>query len=111
MKKHLGLIGGFAAIAALAGCVVATDGGTAQQQPATPQAESVPAVGSASDLSAFQGARAGQSEMGIQNLGYEPVRMQGLTTWWFNRQTGACARIRTANGRYEEVTMLPAEDC
>jgi hypothetical protein len=111
MKKHFGLIGGLAAMAALAGCVVATDGGSAQQQPATPPAQSAPTVGSASDLSAFQGARAGQAEMGIQNLGYEPIRTQGLTTWWFNRETGACARIRTANGRYEEVTMLPAGDC
>jgi hypothetical protein len=70
-----------------------------------------PAVGSASDLSAFEGARAGQAETGIRNLGYEAVRTDGLTTYWFNRSTGACARIVTANGRYQSVTMLPAEDC
>jgi hypothetical protein len=70
-----------------------------------------PAVGSASDLSAFQGARAGQAEIGIQNLGYEAIRTEGLTTYWFNRSTGACARIVTSDGRYESVTMLPAEDC
>ena len=70
-----------------------------------------PAVGGASDLSAFQGARAGQAEMGIRNLGYEPIRSEGLTTFWFNRATGACARIVTGNGRYESVTMLPAQDC
>jgi hypothetical protein len=70
-----------------------------------------PAVGSASDLSAFEGARAGQAEMGIQNLGYEAIRTDGLTTYWFNRSTGACARIVTANGRYQSVTMLPAQDC
>lgn len=70
-----------------------------------------PAMGSASDLTAFQGARAGQAEMGIQNLGYEPIRSEGLTTFWFNRATGACARIVTGNGRYESVTMLPAQDC
>lgn len=72
---------------------------------------SAPAVGSSSDLSSFQGARAGQAEMGIQNLGYEPIRTDGLTTWWFNRGTGACARITTSDGRYSDVTMLPAEDC
>jgi hypothetical protein len=71
----------------------------------------MPAVGSASDLSSFEGARAGQAEMGIQNLGYEAVRTEGLTTYWFNRSTGACARIVTGDGRYQSVTMLPAEDC
>lgn len=71
----------------------------------------MPAVGSASDLSSFQGARAGQAEMGIQNLGYELIRTQGLTAYWFNRSTGACAQIVTADGRYQSITMLPAEDC
>ena len=70
-----------------------------------------PAVGSSSDLIAFEGARAGQAEMGIQNLGYELIRSEGLTSFWFNRDTGACARIQTADGRYSDVTMLPAEDC
>ncbi|SEA99093.1 hypothetical protein [Rubrimonas cliftonensis] len=82
-----------------------------QPAPSQPPAAGAPAVGSATDLSAFQGARAGQAEGGIQNLGYEAIRTQGLTTWWFNRETGACARITTANGRYSDVTMLPAEDC
>ncbi|WP_261194751.1 hypothetical protein [Pseudoruegeria sp. SHC-113] len=70
-----------------------------------------PAVGSASDLSSFEGARAGQAEMGIQALGYENVRSEGLTSYWFNRSTGACARITTSDGRYSDVTMLPSGDC
>ena len=70
-----------------------------------------PAVGSSSDLSSFEGARAGQAEMGIQNLGYELIRTEGLTAFWFNRATGACARITTSDGRYSDVTMLPAQDC
>lgn len=70
-----------------------------------------PAVGSAYDLSSFEGAKAGQAEMGIQNLGFEAIRSEGLTTWWFNRSTGACARITTSDGRYSDVTMLPAQDC
>ena len=70
-----------------------------------------PAVGSSADLSAFEGARAGQAEIGIQNLGYELIRSEGLTSFWFNRDTGVCARITTADGRYSDVTMLPAEDC
>ena len=70
-----------------------------------------PAVGSSSNLSAFEGARAGQAEMGIQNLGYELIRSEGLTSYWFNRSTGACAEITTADGRYETINMLPAGDC
>ena len=70
-----------------------------------------PAVGNEYDLSSFEGARAGQAEMGLQNLGYELIRTEGLTAYWFNRSTGACAQIVTSNGRYSSVTMLPAEDC
>lgn len=72
---------------------------------------STPSVGSASDLSSFEGAKAGQAEMGIQNLGYELIRTEGLTAYWFNRSTGACAQIVTAEGRYSSVTMLPPGDC
>ena len=70
-----------------------------------------PVLGSASDLSSFQGARAGQAEMGIQNLGYELIRTQGLTQYWFNRSTGACAALTVGDGRYQSVDMLPADDC
>ena len=76
-----------------------------------PSTTGAPAVGSPTDVTSFQGARAGQAEGGLRNLGYEPIRSEGLTTWWFNRGTGACARITTADGRYSDVTMLPAEDC
>ena len=79
-----------------------TGGGTASGQPA---------VGNEYDLTAFQGAKAGQAEMGIQNLGYQPVRTQGLTTYWRNGSTGACARIVTSNGRYSSVTMLSPGEC
>lgn len=83
--------------------------GAATQLPAS--ASGRPAVGSEYDLSEFEGARAGQAEGGIRALGYEPVRSEGLTTYYFNRQTGACARITTSDGRYSDVTMLPAQDC
>ncbi len=102
-KKSFMLVCAFATLCALAGCVE-TSSPTA---PSTDQ----PSVGSSTDLSAFEGARAGQAEMGIQNLGYELIRSEGLTSFWFNRDTGACARIQTADGRYSDVTMLPAEDC
>ena len=74
-------------------------------------ASAQPAVGSSTDVTDFEGARAGQAEGGLQALGYEPVRTEGLTTFWYNYDTGACARIRTSNGRYSDVTMLPAGDC
>lgn len=77
----------------------------------TGSSSGLPAVGNSSDLSSFEGARAGQSEMGIQNLGYELVRTEGLTAFWFNRSTSACARIVTSDGRYSSVTMLPSGDC
>lgn len=91
---------GAIALAGLAGCVetAATEAGR-------------PAVGSEYDLSEFEGARAGGAAMGIAALGYELVRSQGLTSWYFNRDTGACARITTSDGRYSDVTMLPAQDC
>ncbi|WP_261400080.1 hypothetical protein [Leisingera daeponensis] len=62
-------------------------------------------------MTAFEGARAGQAEGGLMALGYEPIRSEGLTTYWFNRDSGACARITTADGRYSDVTMLPSADC
>ncbi len=99
MKTTLKSIVCLAAITPIAACVEET--GTAGR----------PAVGSEYDLSQFQGARAGQAEMGIQNLGYELIRTEGLTAYWFNRSTGACARIVTSDGRYSSVTMLPADDC
>ena len=100
MTRKILATGALVAIAALAGCVEETS-----------PTVSAPAVGSSSDLSSFVGARAGQAEMGIQNLGYELIRTEGLTAYWFNRSTGACARITTSDGRYSDVTMLPAQDC
>ncbi len=102
--KPITVIAGILGLSALTGCVDNTGY-------SPPPSAGLPAVGSSSDLSSFEGARAGQAEMGIRNLGYEPVRTQGLTTWWFNRSTGACAEVVTSNGRYSSVTMLPSEDC
>ena len=95
----LNSIGVIAAVCTLAAC---KDTGTDA---------SMPTVGSDSNLTAFEGARAGQAEMGIRNLGSELVRTEGLTAYWFNRETGACAAITTSDGRYSKVTMLPGQDC
>jgi len=102
MKINTKLIAGFISLIAVSACVEDTGSSSGS---------AAPAVGNSYDLSAFQGARAGQAEMGIQNLGYEAIRNEGLTTWWFNRDTGACAQITTADGRYSNVTMLPPGDC
>lgn len=102
MKAGTILAGSAAALLVLAGC--AQDDGTAADSPA-------PVVGGASDLTPFEGARAGQAEMGIQSLGFRNIRSDGLTAYWFNPATGACAAIVTSEGRYSSVTMLPAEDC
>ena len=102
------LILGFATATLLAAC---GGGDAGQPAPSQPPATGAPAVGSATDVSDFEGARAGQAEGGLRRLGYEPIRTEGLTTWWFNRETGACAQITTSQGRYSDVTMLPAEDC
>ncbi|SES35568.1 hypothetical protein SAMN04490244_11213 [Tranquillimonas rosea] len=101
MKRKIGIVTGTAALLALAAC----------DEEMSASEQGMPAVGSASDLSEFEGARAGQAEGGLQALGYEAIRSEGLTTYWFNRDTGACARITTSEGRYSDVTMLPAEDC
>jgi hypothetical protein len=90
-------------ILSLAACVENTGSTSAPQ--------GTPSVGSATDVTSFQGARAGQAEGGLRALGYEAIRSEGLTTYWFNRDTGACAEITTSNGVYSNVVMVPAEDC
>ncbi len=94
------MLAGLLSITALAGCVEDTGSG-----------DSAAAPGVETDLTYLEGARAGQAEFNITNQGYEAIRSQGLTTWWFNRATGSCARIVTSNGRYSKVDMLPAQDC
>ena len=82
--------------------------------PPPPQPTYVPgpmATDTANELSAFQGARAGQAENGLRTLGYEPVRSMGLTTYWYNAGSGACAEIVTADGRYSSVKMVSATNC
>ena len=101
MKSKTLVAIGAVSVSVLAGC--SESGGSVEA--------SAPTVGSSSDLSSFEGARAGQAEMGIQSLGFELIRSEGLTSYWFNKDTGACARITTSEGRYSDVAMLPSSDC
>ncbi len=100
MSNTLIMMAAAVALVAVAGCV--EDTGSASAPAST---------GGAGDLSDFVGARAGQAEGGLQARGYELIRSEGLTSYWFNRATGSCAAITTADGRYSNITMLPAEDC
>jgi hypothetical protein len=103
MPRTLKLALATAGLVLLAACVEDTG--------SSAQSAGMPAVGSSTDVTAFEGARGGQAESGLRALGYEIVRSEGLTSYWFNRDTGACARITTSNGRYSDVTMLAADEC
>ncbi len=70
-----------------------------------------PANRSLTDLTVFEGTRERQAKMGIQNLGEELLRTEGLTAYWFNQNTGTCSAITTSKGRYSNVNILPGEDC
>ena len=62
-------------------------------------------------LESFEGARAGQAEMGIQALGYEIVENQGLTNLWYNKMTGQCYAVTTNQGRYASIKARDASEC
>ena len=74
-------------------------------------APSQPIASGLGALENFVGARAGQAEMGLQNLGFQLSRTQGLTAYWFNQGTNTCAAIVTSEGRYTSINMVPAGDC
>ena len=77
MSQKYRILAGAVALVALVGCVEDTGSGSAGR----------PSVGSSTDLSAFEGARAGQAEMGIRNLGYELIRSDGLHTHTLSTHT------------------------
>jgi hypothetical protein len=89
----------------LAACET-SDGGAATNLPSNP-----PQYGSTSDIADFRGARAGQAEFGLQGRGYQLVRSQGLTGFWWNQNTQTCASIVTSNGRYQSVTTASRDEC
>lgn len=91
-------------LVALFACAPAPNSGSGAG-PATPPA---PAP---TDLSGFAGARAGQAENGLRSRGYALARTEGLTAFWFNAAANDCARIVTADGRYQSVEKVPASLC
>jgi len=87
----------------------ADDGGGAMDGSTDGAALSPPGV--PTDVTEFVGAPAGQAAGGLEALGFENIRTEGLTAFWFNRDTGTCARITTADGLFSDVVVVPAEDC
>lgn len=67
--------------------------------------------GMTADLSGFVGARAGQAEGGLRVRGYELVRTEGLTAYWYNASAKKCAEIVTGDGRYTSVTSVSPAEC
>ena len=63
------------------------------------------------DLQDFVGAKGGQAEMGLQNLGYQSTRVSGLTAYWWNSSKNTCAKIVTSKGRYRTIDTVPAASC
>lgn len=73
-----------------------------------------PATGgsvAAGDIRQFEGAKAGQAEMGVRNMGYQLVRSQGLTSLWYNESRTDCAQIVTSDGRYASITTVDPGVC
>jgi len=103
MTNHLkSIAAGLLTAVALAAC---DDGGGADMGGSTPPAQTQ------TDLTYLEGSRAGQAEMNITNQGYELIRSDGSTNFWFNRASGSCAAITTSDGRYSNIDMLPSGDC
>jgi len=63
------------------------------------------------ELESFVGARAGQAEMGLQNLGYENERSKGLTGYWWNAAEAVCVAIVTSQGRYRSIDIVKPSQC
>lgn len=75
--------------------------------PLVPQA----GTGAPADLASFVGARAGQAELGLNNLGYQLARTEGLTAFWWNGATQTCARIVTSDGRFQTIDTAAPGAC
>lgn len=70
---------------------------------------------SAPDLTDLVGARAAGGETQLQARGYDYVTTNAVrdTKWsfWFNRRTGQCVQVATAEGRYNAINRVPEANC
>jgi hypothetical protein len=85
-------------------------GGCESTKPGSPTTMTTGAA-SANDLADLVGARAGQAEEALVNKGYVLARAEGLTAFWWNETSQACARIVTNEGRYESIDTASRTDC
>lgn len=75
--------------------------------------QSEPSSRSSSEFNplSLQDARAAGGEMRLQKEGYAPVRVQGLSTVWWNDSNQTCITVKTSQGRYGDVKKEEAEVC
>ena len=92
-------------------CLVSNSGEVAEVMFEGSDSGGVPEPVAGNDLADFVGAKGGQAEMGLTNKGYELARTEGLTAFWWNAGSGACAKIVTADGRYQSIDMVSPNDC
>ncbi|MBN7756698.1 hypothetical protein JYP46_07725 [Nitratireductor aquimarinus] len=98
--------------------VVTSDGRYQSVDPVGPaecgqasMAASAPAGGPPADIADLVGARGAGGETQLMARGYTLARTQGLTAYWWKASTGTCARVVTADGRYQTVAAASAADC
>lgn len=63
------------------------------------------------DISTLAGARAAGGEQYLTNNGFVLARQSGLVTYWRNNATHQCAKVKTNNGRYADVELVPQNSC
>lgn len=90
------------AVTAVAGCQTTEPDSPAVQLPG-------PAI--STDLSDLVGVRASGGEIALRNRGYEFVRAEGLTTFHYNAAARDCARIVTADGRFQSIDKVGPRRC
>ena len=98
----------------IAGCQSSPD--DADTVPASALPPGMAATGTAgsgapSDLADLVGARAPGAETQMKARGYAAVSYQGGAAFWWNPRTTVCARVVTANGRFQQIGTATARFC
>lgn len=99
---------------ALAGCQSTGDDAGAVPASAIPPAMAATATasdGAPADIADLVNARTAGAKSQMQARGYAVVSYQGGAAFWWNPTTTICARVVTANGRYQTITTATARYC
>lgn len=59
------------------------------------------------ELADYVGARAGQAEGGLTNLGYENV----MGSYWWNAGEGVCVHMPVSQGKFKSVDIVKPGNC